>query len=169
MVVSTLANRRFFLKAIQWRVGESSTTYSHVGESSLWRCEWGRSPDPYIQLRIPKGTTNVVQQINTGDKLEGYIEVSDREAIKQLLYTINVEVGGAVSAIEANNTRTIIGYFVIAGKDINLVSATDARTTPTTTASFTNTRIRNIDYITDTPASVVRVNFYADSVTVTTA
>jgi hypothetical protein len=166
-----VANRRFFLKTYEWRVGVSSSSYRSVGESSLKGSGWFRNPDPFIQLRVPKGATNILQKINTGDKLEGWIDVTDREGILQLLYTIDVDNGtaGTQTAILTGNDRTVIDYFVLSGYDIKIANAADSRTTPTVSDSFTNTVIRSVEYLDDEPASPVRVNFYADSVTVTVA
>ena len=161
-----LDRRRFYLKALQWRVGVSGADYDYVGESSLLRCGWNNDPDPWVQLGIPKGTTNVLQQITTGNKVEGFIEVSDWEAIEELLYKTDVVSGGATeTAIEANNTRSVIGYFVIDTANIQILDAGDARTTPTVPFTFTNTVIRDVKIELSEPNSFWTVRFYADSVT----
>ena len=170
-MASLVANRWFYMKTLAWRVGVTAASYSYVGESSLGRSGFMRAPDPYVELGIPKGTTNIIQQINTGKKLEGFIEVTDWNAIKDLLYTIDVDndVAGTQKAIEAGNTRTIIDYFVLVGALIQLVNATDARTTPSASFSFTNARIGEVPYLLETTNTPVRITFYADSVTETVA
>ena len=166
-----VANRWFYMKTIEWRVGVTAAAYSKVVESSLGRSGFTRSPDPFVELSIPKGTTNILQEINTGTKLKGFIDVTDWNAITDLLYTIDVDndVGGVQTAIEANNTRTIIDYFALIGVLIQLVNATDTRTTPSAAFSFTNAVIGVVPYLLEKPNDPVRITFYADSVTLTVA
>lgn len=169
---SQVANRRFYLKTMQWRVGVSSVVYSWVGESTLGRSGWTRNPDPYVELVIPTASTNIIQQINTGKKLEGFIEVQDWEAIEQLLYTIDVDddIAGTQTAIEANNTRTVIDYFALVYANIELVNVTGTHTTPNAVCVFANAVIRLVGPpdIRD-PNSPYIVHFYADSVEETVA
>jgi hypothetical protein len=159
------------MKTIAWRVGVSSTTYSWVGEGRVGRSGFMRNPDPYVELPIPLGTTTIVQIINTGKKLEGFIEVIDWNAIANMLYTIDVDNGtaGTQTAVLSGNDRTIIDYFVLVGVPIKVVEATDARTTPSAAYSFTNARIGRVPYLLETPNNPVTITFYADSVTETVA
>ena len=159
------------MKTMQLRVGVTAASYSYVGESSLGVSGFMRAPDPSIFLPIPGASTNVRQEINTGTKLEGFIEFTDWNAIQQLLYTIDVDndTAGTQKAIEAGNTRTIIDYFVIVGALIQLVNDTDARTTPISSFSFTNAVIGEIPYRLEIPNNPIVVTFTADSVTSTVA
>ena len=164
-----VSNNWFYLKTTQLRVGVSAAAYTSAGEGRLGRSGFTRSPDPYIELTIPKGTTNILQQINTGKKLEGFVEIQDWAVVKDLFYTIDVVAGGAVEeAIEANNTRSIIGYFVIVAAPIQITTA-DARTIPSASYSFTNARIRDISYPFEATNNPITVSFYADSVIETVA
>jgi hypothetical protein len=160
------------MKTMQWRVGVTAATYSYVGESSLGTSGFMRSPDPFVELAIPKGTTNILQQITTGKKLEGFIEVTDWNAVQELLYNTDVDNatgGNQYAVIPAGNTRTPIDYFALVGTLIQIVNATDARTTPTVSYVFTNAVIRDVPYLLEQPNDPVRITFYADSVTPTVA
>lgn len=170
-MASLVANRWFYMKTMQLRVGVTAASYSYVGESSLGVSAFMRSPDPNIFLTIPGGTTNVRQEINTGKKLEGFINVTDWNAVTDLLYTIDVDndVAGVQTAIETGNTRTVIDYFVLVGALIQIVNATDARTTPSAAYSFTNAVIGEVPYRLEIPNNPIMVTFFADSVTMTVA
>jgi hypothetical protein len=170
-LATEVANRWFLMKTAQWRVGVTSSTYTFAGESSLDRSAFMRNPDPYVQLVIPGASTNVLQEINTGAKLEGYIEVTNWNAVTDMLYTIDVDnsTGGTQTAILTGNSRTTIDYFVLVGTPIQIVDATDARTTPNAAYSFTNAVIGEVPYSLTKPNDPVRITFYADSVTETVA
>lgn len=170
-MASLVANRWFFMKTLQWRVGVTSVSYSYVGESSLGRSGFMRNPDPNVFLDIPHAATNVRQELKTGTKLRGFIDVTDWNAVTDLLYTIDVDNGtaGTQTAIESSNARTEIDYFVLVGVLIQLVNATDLRTTPNAAYSFTNAVIGDVPYLLEEPNNPIRITFYADSVTETVA
>lgn len=165
-----VSNNWFFMKTIQLRVGVTAASYSYAGEGRLGISGFNRNPDPWVELGIPKGTTNIVQQINTGKKLEGFVEIPDWAVVKDLFYTIDVDNGtaGTQKAIETNNTRTIIDYFCLVGVPIQITAA-DARTTPSAAYSFTNTRVREPIYPMRETNNPIRITFYFDSVTETVA
>jgi hypothetical protein len=167
-----LTNRWQFLKVTDWRVGVSSSVYTNVGAGSVGRAGFMRSPNPYVELVIPGATTNVLQEINTGKKLEGFIEVTDWNAVSTMLYAVdvdNVTGGNQYAVIPAGNTRTVIDYFVIAGILANIVKDPYSQTTPTASYSFTNTVIGEVPYLLTKPNDPILVTFYADSVTETVA
>jgi len=166
-----VGSRRYFLKWKQWRVGVSSVVYSWVEGQSLGLIEFPMSPDPLVELGIPTAATNIVQQINTGKKIEGSIEVIDFYAVTELVYTIDVDndVAGTQKAVESNNTRTIIDYFALVASLININDTTDVRTTPDATFVFDNAIIRDVVPRWQYPNSPTVVRFIADSYTLTVA
>lgn len=171
LATTEVANLWYYLKTIQLRVGVTAATYSYAGEGRLGLSGFTRNPDPWVELIIPKGATNIIQEITTGKKLEGFIELADWNVVTDLFYTIDVDndLVGVQTAIEANNTRTVIDYFALVGVPIQIVAATDARTTPTASYVFSNTVIRDIQYRLERPSNPIVVRFYADSVTETVA
>jgi len=161
-----VTTRRFYNYIAEWRVGASATSYDSVGPASgIGPVTWTPNPDPWIELTIPKGSTNILQNINTGKKIEGELFIHDRAALTQLLYTTDVDndVAGTQIAIGAGNARETIDYMVISVYDTQITNATDARTTSTVSYSFTNTVIRDVNRVFDAVGSPYRVRFYADS------
>jgi hypothetical protein len=164
-----VSNNWFYLKTVQLRVGVSSSAYTSAGEGRIGRSGFMRNPDPNIFLTIPGAATNIRQEINTGAKLQGFIEIPDWAVVKDLFYTIDVVAGGGTeTAIETNNSRSVIGYFVLVGAPIQITAA-DARTTPNAAYSFTNAVIGEVPYLMETRNNPVVITFTADSVTETVA
>lgn len=171
-MATLVANRWFYMKTTQLRVGVTAASYNYVGESSLGISAFMRSPDPSIFLTIPGAATNVRQEINTGKKLEGFIQFTDWNAVQELLYNTDVDNatgGNQYAVIPAGNTRTEIDYFCLVGALIQIVNASDARTTPSVAASFTNAVIGEVPYRLEIPNNPIVVTFTADSVTLTVA
>jgi hypothetical protein len=167
----TVATRRFANYIQEWRVGFSlaGSLYSSLGPSSgFGRVHIPRSPDPWSEITIPAAATNVAQQMNTGKKLDCWIELRDLAGMEQLLYAQDVVNGvGTSYAIVSGNARNVIGYMAIVINTLDITNASDARAVTATTFTFTKARIGEVVYSFGSVAPLNRVTFNADSVTVT--
>jgi hypothetical protein len=125
-----------------------------------------------VQLPIPTGSTNQIQEINTGEKIPITIEVLDFYAVTELLLSIDVDndtAGTQKAVILSGNTRTEIDYFALVATLIQINDTTDARTTPDVTFVFDNAYIRNIELDWKRANDPIMVYAFADSYTWTVA
>jgi hypothetical protein len=164
--------RRFHGYIYEIQLGSTSSVYNRIGAPSGLTARWEPNPDPYVELEIPAGSTNVVQALRTGQKRRGWFAVRDHDAVTQLLYTIDVgAAGGTQKAIESGNTRTVIGHMAILTKSTRLDNSASPNTRSIVTGTYTFTNAIILDPIRDftAVAAPVRVNFLFDSETETLA
>lgn len=161
----TLANRRFFNFIKEWRVGLGAGTYSSAGESSgLGPLSW-TEPDPWKRIDI-KGADRPIYLPTLGYHVDdGVFYVHDREAVTQLLRTIDVSADAGTNVAVARTTpgRYVIDYLAFTVYNTKIVNATDVRTSELTTYVFSKARIHQIVESHKETAGPWEIHFSGDS------